>query len=121
MFYIVNLYCRFSGFSGVFCHKGKKKDGTPFNWFVSLRPERMHLILNLPPTSRVLSSLKQIQATDISGGSKILQQTIGLRPFSFDLEVEANRREAELRKRLEEVLIRGGVGARLNRFFIPKE
>ncbi|MEK0325140.1 MAG: hypothetical protein QQN63_05495, partial [Nitrosopumilus sp.] len=108
----------FIGFTEI---KGNRSDGTPFVWYTSLRPERMHILLNLPPTSRVLTSLKQIQAADVSGQSKILQQLVGLRPFSFDLEQEATKRERELKEKLEKLLINAGVVAKFSRTFIPKD
>lgn len=101
--------------------KGKKSDGTPFNWYVSLRPERMNLLLNLPPTSRVFSSLKQMQAQDVSTQAKTMQSLIGTKVFSFDLEREAAKREKELRTKLEDLLNKAGVIAKFNRTFIPKE
>lgn len=99
---------------------GKYDDGTPFEWHVALRPERMHLILSLPPTSRVFSALKQVQTQDVSAGSKVLQQTIGLRPYAFDLEREAAKREKELSNKLEKLLTDAGVGYSFERF-IPSD
>lgn len=101
--------------------KGNRSDGTPFSWHTSLRPERMHILLNLPPTTRVFTALKQIQAQDVSTQSKTLQQLVGLRPFSFDLEQEALKRERELREKLEKLLINAGVVAQFKRTFIPKD
>ena len=100
--------------------KGERA-GKPFTWYVSLRPERMHVLLNLPPTARVLSSLKQIDAVDVSAGSKLLQQFLGVRPYSFDLEQESAKREKELREELENLLTSAGVVAKYKRVFIPKD
>lgn len=108
----------FIGFTEI---TGKKKDGTTFTWSMSLRPERMNLILNLPPTSRVFSALKQMDTADISKQSKALQQLIGLRPFTFDLDQEAARREKELKGRVENILNKAGVLAKFERTFIPKQ
>ena len=101
--------------------KGTRGDGSPFSWYVSLRPERMNLLLNLPPTSRVFSSLKQMQAVDVSTQSKILQQLIGIRPFSFDLEREAAKREKEFQRKLEDLLTKAGITAQFKKTFIPKK
>lgn len=101
--------------------KGERSDGSDFTWSVALRPERMNLVLNLPPTSRVFSALKQMDAVDVSGQSKILQQLIGLRPFSFDLEQEAQKREKELKTKLENLLTEAGVTAQFKRTYIPKD
>lgn len=100
---------------------GKKDNGEEFNWFVSLRPERMHVLLNLPPTSRVLSSLKQMQTADVSQQFRIAQQLVGIRPFTFDLEQQANLRERELKRRLEDLLTSARVTAKFQRTFIPKD
>jgi len=62
------------------------KDGEEQTWNVALRPERMNLIQNFPFTSRVLSSLKQMQNENISGQSKILQQLVGVRPLPLILK-----------------------------------
>ena len=107
----------FIGFTEI---SGKRKDGTPYTWYISLRPSRLHLLLNLPPTSRVLSSLKQIEAVDVPQGSKILQQLVGVRPFTFDLEREEEKRERELKKQLEQLLINAGTVSKFERTFIPK-
>lgn len=108
----------FIGFTTV---KGKKTDGTPFTWYVALRPERMNIINNLPLAGRVLSSIKQMEAQDVSTQMKTMQQIIGLRPYSFDIEQEAAKREAENKKRLEELLIKAGVVAQFKRTFVPKD
>ena len=99
---------------------GKRKDGTAFTMRVALRPERMHLILNLPPFSRVLSTLKQIETEDVATGSRILQQTVGVKPYSFDLEVEAAKRQNEQKAKLEELLTSAGVVYQFKRTYQPK-
>lgn len=101
--------------------QGKNSNGDKYTYYASLRPERMHLLSSLPPTARVLSSLKQMQNQDISDQFKILQTLVGVRPFEFDLEVEAGRREKELRQELERVLDTANVGYTMNRFVLPKE
>lgn len=101
--------------------KGKRPDGSSFTWYVSLRPEMMHLIGNTPVTGRVLSSIKQMQNEDVSGQDRLLQQIIGLRPYSFDLEQESFKKAREEKKQLEELLKRAGVIAEFKKTFIPKE
>jgi len=98
-----------------------KKTGEDFEWEVSLKPERMHLILNLPPTSRVFSALKQMQNQKISTQAKTLQFLIGMRPFEVDLQREADRKERELRDKLQKMLQDAGIVAKFERAFIPKE
>ena len=53
--------------------------------------------------------------------SKALQFTLGLRPFSFDLEQEAAKRERETREKLERLLNDARVTATFKRVFIPNE
>jgi len=99
----------------------KDKDGKQQTWYTSLNPERMHLLLNLPPTSRILSTLKQVQTQDVSQGYKILQQTVGIRPYSFDLEKEERKRETEMRKEIEDLLDQAGVVYKFDIIGIPEE
>lgn len=99
---------------------GTKSDGTPYTWYVSLNPEMMNIVLNMPPTTRVLTSLKQMDATDVSGQAKILQQLTGLKPYSFDLARERDKREKEMMGQLETILTDAGVTAQFKRTFIPK-
>lgn len=98
----------------------KDKNGQEVNWSVSLRPDRMHLLLNLPPTSRVLSAMKQIGTADVGTDAKLMQQLVGARPFEFDLEQEQNKRESELQSKLESLLSNAGLGYQLQRF-IPQK
>ena len=87
---------------------------------MSLRPEMMHVFLNMPPTSRVLTALKQMENQDVATQDKILQQTLGLRPYSFDLEQEAQKRENELKGKLQNLLTTAGITAQFTRTYIPK-
>lgn len=100
---------------------GKRKDGTEFKWSVALRPEMMNLINNLPLYGRVLSSLKQIEDADVSTQGKILQQLIGVKAYSINLDDESAKREAELEKQLKTLLTKAGVTAQFTRTYIPKE
>lgn len=99
----------------------KDKKGNTNTMYVSLRPERMNLINNLPPTTRVLTSLRQIENENVTDGNKIMQQLMGVRVYSFDLEQEAQQRENEMKRKLQDLLTKAKVTARMNRVFIPKE
>jgi hypothetical protein len=100
--------------------EGKKKDGSTYKYYVSLRPERMYLITNLPGTSRVFSTFKSMEAADVTTQSIALQLLLGQRTYSFDLEVEAARREKELQRQLEQKLSQAGVGFTYQRYVLPK-
>lgn len=98
-----------------------KSDGTKYTHSVSLRPEMMNLVLNLPPTTRVFTAIKQMQNQDVDTGYKIAQQLIGIRPYSFDLERERQKKDREMRMQLEKLLDDADVVARFTKTFIPKE
>lgn len=98
---------------------GKTSDGKPYQLSMSLRPEMLHLVQNLPPSARVLSALRQMENENVETGSKIMQQLIGVKPYSFDLQKEAEKRDRELRKKLEDVLTAAGVTARFSKTYVP--
>ena len=98
----------------------ESKDGRKGTMYVSLNPERMNLLNSLPPTSRVISALKQVTNTDIDAGYRLLQQFTGLRPYTFDLDKEAKKRETEERKALEDILNKAGVIYKFEITGVPK-
>jgi hypothetical protein len=108
----------FIGFSEV---KGKRPDGTEYKYSVALRPERMYAIMNLPGLSRVFSSLKQMEAVDVDEQYKIIGFLTGYKPYSFNLDVEEQRREKELIKQIEAKLDAAGVGYSFSRFVLPEQ
>lgn len=100
---------------------GKNSNGQPYTWYVSLHPEMMNLVLNLPPTTRVFGALKQMDAVDVPEQAKIIQQLTGVKPYSFDLEHERAKREKEMMNKLEDLLTKAHVTAQFSRTFIPKK
>lgn len=99
---------------------GKRKDGTPFTYTMSMRPERMNIVNNLPLVGRVLSSLKQMDNVDVDTQDKILQQLIGVRPYAFDIEQEQQKKEIALQAELKALLTKAGVTAQFTRTYVPK-
>lgn len=97
------------------------KTGEYTKWYVSLRPEMMNVVNNLPMSGRVISSLKQMQNENVAGQDRIIQQILGTRPYSIDIEREMEKREAENRKQLEQLLLKAGVIAQFKKTFVPKE
>jgi hypothetical protein len=91
-----------------------------YTLYMSLRPEMMHVLLNLPPTSRVFTAMKQLEDQNVSDGSKTLQMLMGVKAFSFDTEVEAQKRENELKKKLSDLLTTAGVTGQFQRTYISK-
>lgn len=95
-----------------------KEDGE--QWNVALRPEMMHLILNLPPTARVWSTLNTMQSQDLTTQEKTIAGLIGTKISTIDLEEEAAKKEKVLRRQLEDLLNDAGIVAKFSRTFIPK-
>lgn len=96
-----------------------RSDGTAFDMQVSLNPSMMNLILNLPPTSRVLSALKQMDAVDVANQDKLMQQLIGSKPYSFDLVQEQQKRINEQKQQLQDMLTKAGVLAKFTKVYKP--
>ncbi len=80
----------------------------------------MNLLLNLPPTSRVFSSLKQISTVDPASQAGIMEQLIGTHAYNFNLTTEAQRQENALKQQLMDLLDNAKVTAKYTRAFIPK-
>lgn len=99
---------------------GKKKDGTPFTWYVALNPSNMNIINNLPLVGRVMSSIKQMQNVDVASDSKVLQQLVGVRPYSFDTDQLQAQKELDLQNELKDLLTKAGVTSQFTRTYVPK-
>lgn len=95
-----------------------KSDGSKIN--VSMRPEMMHLILNLPPTPRVWSTLNTLGNQDLSAQEKTIANLIGVKAYSFDLAEEEAKKERQLKRQLEDLLSQAGITAQFTRTYIPK-
>lgn len=100
--------------------KYQTKTGATGTLYISLHPDRMNLLLNLPPTSRVLSTIKQVETADVGSGSKVLQQLLGVRPYAFDVNNEANKRANELKGQLESLLTNARVTSQFTNTYVPK-
>lgn len=87
---------------------------------VSLRPERMQWFNNMPFTPRMLSTLKNLESTDMSTREKVLYTIIGFKFDDIDLEVEAKKREDELKSQLEKILDDADLGYKFDRFQLKK-
>jgi hypothetical protein len=109
-------YIGFSKVDGV-----NKNTGEKFIYYTALRPDRMHTILNLPPTSRTWSYLRSMQDADLTTQAKIMGFLVGVKPESFDMQVEEARREKESKAELEAVLKQAGVGYLFTRYVLPDE
>lgn len=96
----------------------EQADGS--KWNVAMRPEMMHLLLNLPPTPRVYSTLAGLENKSTTDQEKIISNLIGVKLSSFDLQEEQAKKERELRRQLEDLLTQAHVTAKYTRTFIPK-
>lgn len=100
--------------------EGTRSDGTPYTWNVALNPNMMNFILNLPPTSRMFTTLRQMDTADVATQAKIFQATTGVKVYSFDLEAERAKKEREMKQKLEDLLTKAGVTAQFTRTYIPQ-
>ena len=96
------------------------KTGNDYIWYVSTKPDRMHTLVNIPPTSRIWGIMNQLGKANVPKNIKILSQITGIKPRSFNIEKEAEKREKEITRELEDLLIREGIGAEFKNFFVPK-
>lgn len=96
------------------------KEGKEHTWYIALNPERMYLLINLPPTSRVFSALKQVENVDLDKGYRLLQQLTGVRPYKFDLERIERQKEKEQERKLVDLLQKVGVVYKLEKPIVRK-
>lgn len=97
----------------------KNKDGT--ERYIALNPTRLFILNNIPPSSRVISTIGQLEAENVSGKLKVLRQLTGLKPYGEDLELEEYYKERNKIKELQELLEDAGVAPIFRRSFIPKD
>ncbi len=86
------------------------KAGNEHTLYISLKPSHMNLFQNLPFTSRTLTTLGELQKTNISGQNKLLENLIGIKPTEVDMGNAQYEREKELDQKLEQILSTAGVG-----------
>ncbi len=92
------------------------KAGKDVTRWVSLKPENMHKLNNLPFISRVQTSLKLLESPDLDTQEKGFQLMFGFRSDEIDLMLEGKKRETEVRKEIEHVLDEAGLGYTFERF-----
>lgn len=97
----------------------KNKDGS--DRYIALNPTRLFILNNIPPSSRVVSVIGQLEAQNVSGKLKILRQLTGLKPYGEDLELQAQIKEKAKIRELQDLLDESGVAPIFRRSFIPKE
>jgi hypothetical protein len=97
----------------------KNKDGT--DRYIALNPTRLFILNNLPPSSRVISTIGQLEAENVSGKLKLLRQLTGLKPYGEDLTLQEQIVEKEKVRELQDLLAETGVAPIFRRSFIPKQ
>lgn len=98
-----------------------KNTGETYKYYVALRPKMMHMIMNMPPTARVISELGALTEPDVEMSLRAGDFLFGFNPRDVNLDVEAQRREKEELKKLENVLIKSGDAYRINRFILKDD
>jgi len=101
--------------------EGTRKDGTTYQIYAATKPDNMHTMVNLPPTSRIWTILGQIGRTNVPTDQKIVQQITGLKTYELNIEEETEKRKQEIEDELQRLLINAGVGSQFETFFIPKK
>lgn len=83
--------------------KGKKQE-----WSVSLRPSRLNLINNLPPTSRVFGAMRQLSDANITKRQKAIEFLFGANYSDVDIEKILRYEEKATSKEYSDVLNAAG-------------
>lgn len=82
-------------------------------------PFRLHLIRNLP-SSRILNTVGFLSDPEEAQINKAVRFFTGVRGWTIDQEEQEFFNDLKERRELEDWLIRMGVGAKFERFFVPK-
>lgn len=96
-----------------------RKDGT--KRYIALNPTRLFILNNIPPSSRVVQTIGQLEDENVSGKLKVLRQLTGLKPYGINLTDQAAYREKEKMRELQDLLDKAGVAPVFKRSFIPKK
>lgn len=97
----------------------KNKDGS--DRYIALNPTRLFILNNIPPSSRVVSTIGQLEAQNVSGKLKVLRQLTGIKPYGEDLELQAQIKEKAMFRNLQDMLDTSGTAPVYKRTFIPKK
>lgn len=97
----------------------KNKDGS--DRYVALNPTRLFIINNIPPSSRVIQTIGQLEAENVSGKLKILRQLTGIKPYGVDLDEQQLYAEKQKIRDFQDLLDASGVAPIFKRSFIPKD
>lgn len=95
-----------------------KADGTKGTAEVSLRPDRMNLVDNLPMATKPFTILNNLTNMDLTEGEKALSSMFGMGQSELNLTVLDKQRQAELRSKLIKVLTDAKVGNEFHKFYL---
>lgn len=107
-------------FIGYWEYKGTTKDGKKYTRSVSLRPENMNFINNLPFAGRVMNILGQMTDENVSNDAKLLSSFTGIQARSADFERLKKEQEDLLRMKLEKKLQDAGIRGQFTRGYTKK-
>jgi len=97
------------------------KNGEEKKLYVSLRPENLNLLNNLPFIPRTISTLRMFENKELSAQETAFGLLFGMKIDDVNLLTEAERREKELQKQLEDLLDQADLGYRFDRFQLKKK
>jgi hypothetical protein len=97
----------------------RNKDGSIR--YIALNPTRMFILNNIPPNSRVVSTIDQLSSNNVSGKLKVWRLLTGLKPYGQDLDSLALQAEKTKIKELQELLDTSGVAPIFKKNFIPSQ
>ncbi len=106
-------------FIGYSEYRGVTKAGKKYDVSVSLRPERMMTLQNLP-FSRVITTLGNITDQTKTVGMKTLEGMTGVKTMSFNEQLLEQKQQDTLRVALENVLTNAGVRGQFIRYYTKK-
>lgn len=96
----------------------KKSDGTIATAYISLRPERMNMVNNLPIEAKALTVLNQLTNQDKSTGEKAIYAMFGMSQSEQDLSILELQQKAAFRAEVIKVLKDAKVGREFHKFYL---
>lgn len=97
----------------------KRMDGSTS--YVATNPTRLFILNNIPPSSRVVGTIGQLEDENLSGKLKTLRFFTGLRPYGANLSDQEMFKEKEKIRELQDLLDETGIAPIFQRSFIPKD
>lgn len=107
-------------FIGYTEYEAETSEGEKYKRYVSLKPSNLHLLNNIPVTSRLWSTMGQVSSDNKTASEKVLQVLTGISNQSIDADYSSKMEEKETLEQLERVLKDAGVIYQFNRNFVPK-